>query len=138
MRIHGHSMVPALNPNELVFVGDGTASSWVPRRGEIVAARPASMGGKVLVKRVVGLPRERVRAGERAWQLDDGEFFLAGDQPEQSVDSRIFGPVRQEELLGPLRWRLWPWKLLAASSHKEGGPWGRCWPVGMWVRIAMR
>ena len=110
MRIYGHSMAPVLAPGQLVVVSKGAYESRQPTRGEIVAARPASLGGKAFVKRVVGLPNERVQVGEREWQLQEEQFFLLGDQPEHSMDSRVFGPVTRQELIGPVRLRLWPWK----------------------------
>ena len=115
VRVYGHSMAPILHPGEVVMVSDGAYDSHEPRRGEVVMARPASLGGKALVKRIVGLPHERVAVGERVWQLEDGQFFLLGDRTEHSMDSRIFGPVSREELVGPVRVRVWPWKRLVAS-----------------------
>ena len=113
MRINGHSMAPLLNPGELVLVRDGAYESWEPVVGEIVAARPSSLGGHTLVKRIAGLPRERVAVDGRQWQLADDEFFLLGDRREHSMDSRTFGPVTRQELLGPVRARVWPWKAFA-------------------------
>ena len=110
LRVYGHSMSPTLNPGELVLVDQGEYDQRQPLRGEIVAARPASFGGRALVKRVAGLPHERVKVGEREWELGDGEFFLLGDRTEHSLDSRMFGPVTQDELIGPVRLRVWPWK----------------------------
>lgn len=108
MRIYGHSMAPLLQPGEVVFVRKGEFASRPPQRGDVVAVRPASLGGTALVKRVVGLPHERVSVGERVWQLEDNEFFLLGDQPNHSLDSRVFGPVTREELIGGVRARVWP------------------------------
>jgi len=109
MRVYGHSMIPVLHPGQLVFIAKGAYASREPQRGEIVAARPASLEGKAVVKRIVGLPHERVQADGREWQLENAQFFLLGDQPEYSLDSRIFGPVSRSELIGPVRLRLWPW-----------------------------
>ena len=109
LRVHGHSMAPCLNPGELVVVREGAYESRDPQRGELVAARPASLAGRALVKRVAGLPHERVRLGDREWRLGPGEFFLLGDRMEHSLDSRALGSVKREELLGPVRLRLWPW-----------------------------
>jgi len=110
MRICGHSMAPVLNPGELVLVREGAYDSRPPTLGEIVAARPASLGGQALIKRITGLPHERVAVDGREWQLADDEFFLLGDQREHSMDSRTFGPVTRQELIGPVRARVWPWK----------------------------
>jgi type IV secretory pathway protease TraF len=116
MRVYGHSMMPTLAPGALVFVGDGAFVSREPRHGEIVAAAPTALGGQSFVKRIVGLPSERVTIGERSWQLEENQFFLMGDQVEHSMDSRIFGPVSREELIGPVRLRLWPWKVFQPMS----------------------
>jgi len=105
-------MAPHLNPGNLVYVSEGEYETGEPSRGDIVAVRPAAMGGKAFVKRLVGLPHEQVQADGKQWQLREGEFFVLGDQREHSADSRIFGPVRREELLGPVRVRVWPWKRL--------------------------
>lgn len=109
LRVYGHSMSPALNPGQLVLVREGEYGFRDPRRGEIVAARPASVGGRAFVKRVTGLPLERVAAGGREWTLGPDQFFLMGDDAQRSIDSRIFGPVARRELIGPVWARLWPW-----------------------------
>ena len=103
MRITGRSMMPTLEPGELVVVDQRAYASRAPRRDEVVAARPRAFGGKALVKRLAGFPHERVEAGGRQWQLGANEFFLLGDDREDSADSRRFGPVTREELLGPVR-----------------------------------
>ena len=113
MRIAGHSMAPVLNPGEIVLVTEGVYDSRPPALGEIVAVRPASLGGQALIKRVAGLPRERVAVDGREWQLAEDEFFLLGDRREHSMDSRTFGPVTRQELIGPVRARVWPWKAFA-------------------------
>ncbi len=107
-------MAPVLNPGELVVVQEGAYASAPPRRGDIVAARPAALGGRACVKRVAGIPHERVRVGQQEWQLREGQFFLLGDRTEHSLDSRAFGPVRREELMGPVR-QLGPGPFLFAA-----------------------
>jgi len=107
MRVQGRSMEPTLRAGQLVLVNGCAFHARAPRRGEVVAARLRALGGRALVKRVVGLPHDRValNGGER--RLGTEEFFLLGDQPDDSLDSRRFGPVKREELIGPVRP---PWK----------------------------
>ena len=118
MRVQGHSMAPTLTEGELVFVRASHTASL--RRGDIVAVRPAALGGQALVKRLVGLPYQRVELEGRQWQLGAGQFFLLGDQPNHSVDSRVLGPVTHEELIGPVVVRVWPWKVLSRSNNPGG------------------
>lgn len=103
MRITGCSMAPSLRPGEVVFVDERAYALRAPKRHELVAARPRAFGGKALVKRLVGLPRESVQLDGRRWQLGAEQFFLLGDQATDSADSRRFGPVNGDELLGPVR-----------------------------------
>ena len=119
MRIYGHSMSPLLHPGQLVLVDEDAYSAREPQLGEIVAVRPVSLGGQAVVKRIAGLPKEQIRFGGREWQLGEEEFFLVGDHSEHSLDSRIFGPVNRDEMVGPVTVRVWPWKRLS-HDHRDG------------------
>ena len=119
LRVYGHSMSPVLNPGELVLVREGGYDAREPGRGEIVAARPASLGGRVVVKRITGLPLERVECEGREWTLGPEEFFLMSDRADHGMDSRIFGPVTRRELVGPVWARLWPWKRLSNNMISQ-------------------
>jgi len=83
MRVQGRSMRPTLEPGNLVWV----APSRSPQRGDIVAARPAACGGRAIIKRITNVSH-------------DGDYFLSGDAPDDSTDSRSFGPVAFGELIG--------------------------------------
>jgi signal peptidase I len=111
---------------------------WTPSRGDIVvfdtppeAVRQCGTGG-TFVKRLIGLPGETVserdgvisidgqRLGEpyarrgslgvgpRSWQVPQGAYFLLGDNRPQSCDSREFGSVPRDHLIGPVVVVYWP------------------------------
>ena len=101
-------MRPLLRSGTLVFVDEFTYTRRHPAHGEIVAARPTALGGRACVKRVLGLPHERVACDGRAWHLGSDEYFLVGDDVENSLDSRRLGPLHREELIGRVWLRLWP------------------------------
>lgn len=46
--------------------------------------------------------------GAKAFQLADGQYFLIGDNSPQSRDSRQYGPVPSERILGIVTSRAWP------------------------------
>ena len=109
LRVYGHSMAPTLKPGELIIINERAYDVHPPQRGDMVAARPAAFGGRAFVKRIAGLPHERVTLDGREWRLGADQFFLLGDQRDDGIDSRSFGPVTRTELIGPVRLRLWPW-----------------------------
>jgi len=117
MRVSGRSMAPTLHPGELVVVNERAYARRAPRRDELVAAAPSALGGAAVVKRLAGLPHERLDVEGRRWELGEDEFFLLGDGAGHSTDSRAFGPVRRAELLGPAQLRLWPWRVLTNPSQ---------------------
>jgi signal peptidase I len=126
MLVHGESMLPTLAPGQRIAVGPLRGS---PRRGDVVVLRRPE---REVVKRVVGLPGERVRlAGGRlevdgrhvpepyAMSRPDGaveldlrlgadELLVLGDYRDRSTDSRSFGPIRRNDLIAIVRFAYWP------------------------------
>lgn len=87
IRIVGPSMEPAMRSGDWWIVR-GTSR---PRIGQVVAARHPRRPDLVIVKRVV-------RRTESGW-------WLEGDNAESSDDSRTFGSVHEDAILGVLWWR---------------------------------
>jgi signal peptidase I len=110
-----------------------------PARGDIVAVKvpPAALtrcgAGGTYVKRIVGLPGERIgerrgvvyvdgrrlsepyvepqRADTRSWgpvRVQPGQYFLMGDNRDSSCDSREWGTVSRSRLIGKLVLVYWP------------------------------
>jgi signal peptidase I len=112
-----------------------------PGRGDVVVftTPPAAsrcefgLGGGTFVKRIVGLPGDRVRGqdgfvyvnGERLEEsyldgetrdradfaereIPEGEYFMMGDNRGQSCDSRVWGPVPRENIIGEVFAVYWP------------------------------
>jgi signal peptidase I len=88
--VAGQSMHPTLRPGEWVVVDRWTLRHRPPRRGELVLLRlPGDPGGPA-VKRVSSVAP------------DGATFEVLGDNPERSRDSREFGAVGREALVGRL------------------------------------
>ncbi len=128
--VRGRSMYPTLSPEERVLFDRLAYRRDEPRRGDIVLASHPKRPRLRIVKRVVGLPGDRVAvdggrcwvngtpygeatdadapASARTWTLGDDEWLLLGDSPYASTDSRDFGPVGRD-LIHARAWLVyWP------------------------------
>jgi signal peptidase I len=122
IRTQGSSMLPTYGPGELNLVNRMAYTSSPPERGDIVAIQMA--GPHVLyVKRVIGLPGERVSVREglvqingatltepyvlnrRPWDVPEvtlgaDEYFVIGDNRGMAAGEHDFGRVDREKILG--------------------------------------
>lgn len=128
--VRGNSMEPALHDGDRLVVDRVTYNLGSVSRGDVVVLRYPRNPEVDFVKRVVGLPGDRIamRAGvlfvngEAAddygcipdrENLDElvvpqREFFVLGDNRPISCDSREFGLVAEHLLKGRVRARFWP------------------------------
>ena len=88
--IEGPSMAPTLLPGDQVLVV--TPRSY--RTGDVVVVEHPGRPGYEMVKRLRGLPGDRI--SERVLAPD--EYWIEGDFDQASTDSRQFGPVTGAEL----------------------------------------
>jgi nickel-type superoxide dismutase maturation protease len=88
--IEGPSMAPTLLPGDQVLV----VTPRFYRTGDVVVVEHPGRPGYEMVKRLRGLPGDRI--GERILAPD--EYWIEGDFDQASTDSRQFGPVTGAEL----------------------------------------
>ena len=124
VRLQGISMLPTYRDGMLNFAN--RAAFWwrEPARGDIVAIRMA--GPRVLyVKRIVGLPRERVEIAMGvvivdgvplvepavvykapwnlpAFTLGDNEYLVIGDNRVMAMENHDFGRATRDRILGKM------------------------------------
>lgn len=104
--VRGDSMSPTLTGGERVLV----LRRWVdrrPRRDDVVVARPPLPGAPQLwIKRVRAVTGERAVGRDFHTRLDreivlsDREVFLVGDHEAASFDSRQYGAVSIDDIIG--------------------------------------
>jgi signal peptidase I len=134
-QVSGLSMEPHIRSGEYVIINTFAYRIGAPRRGEIVAFRHDSGARTVFIKRVVGLPGERIRIDRGKVYVDGrslnepyvaltddrsfaevsvppGSVYVLGDNRANSEDSRVFGPVPDDRLIGRAIAGIWPPRML--------------------------
>lgn len=86
-RVKGNSMLPLLKPEEEVLIYLRFHHHQSLNVGDIVVAKHPHRNDLQIIKRVDFISEE-------------GKLFLRGDNPEESTDSRQFGMVCLEEIIG--------------------------------------
>ncbi len=114
-------MDPSLSKGEWVLVLRLHAFSRAPSNGDIVFFESQSSFEKS-IKRVYASPGERVSklfdGKPMDIQLKDNHFFLLGDNLNESLDSRHYGPIHLNQISGKVLWVVWPLSSLRwAGEH---------------------
>jgi len=135
--VQGQSMQPTLVERDRLFVNKIVYDFGTPSRFDVVVLRDPSddIGKKdFLVKRIVGIPGDTIEVkdhylyvnGERQSEsytdtevqdpdfgpltLEKDHYFVMGDNRHEgkSKDSRIFGSITSDEIVGKAEFIFWP------------------------------
>jgi signal peptidase I len=137
--VKGASMEPNFHDHEYLVIDEISYRFRAPARGDIVVFRYPNDPSQYFIKRVVGVPGDRVKiadndvwiyganspegvrldestylassvptAGDKDVTLAPDEYFLMGDNRTASLDSRSFGPVTRDFIVGRVWVRGWP------------------------------
>jgi signal peptidase I len=130
-RVYGQSMEPNLHTDQRLVIEKISYRFHGPRRGDVVVIHDPSGGPELLIKRVVGLPGERVTVADgrvyidsvpldepylvqetqgsgRSWVVPPLHIFVMGDNRGASRDSRVFGPISLSQIVGHAVFHYWP------------------------------
>lgn len=129
--VSGTSMNPNFNDGESIVVNKFSYLFNEPERGDIVLVEEE---GKKYLKRVVGISEELITIkdcsifvnnnqmeesytrgdctfGNQNVSLGEGQYYVLGDnrEPNQSTDSRIYGPILKNKILGKVTYKWDGW-----------------------------
>ena len=133
VKVEGGSMEPGLEDQERIFINKLAYRLEAIERGDVIVFRYPRDTRKNFIKRVIGLPGDRVRVGDGhvylnghllpehyvpEEYLDSGSspeirvpadsYFLLVDHRSMSKDSREFGPVSRSYIYGKAVFGYWP------------------------------
>lgn len=139
VRVDGFSMRPTLEDGEFVLVSRMSYKFSEYERGDIVVFHFPLDPNEELIKRVIGLPGDHVRveggqvflngqlleeayiaeaprySGE--WVVTEGFLFVLGDNRNNSNDSKDWGLLPQENVVGKAVLIYWPPPMWGALDH---------------------
>ena len=141
VRVDGFSMMPTLHDSEFVLVNKLAYRTGSPTRGDIIVFRSVSTPDLDLIKRVIGLPGDKVliRGGrvivngqtldepyiaaapnyDGEWLVPSGYLFVLGDNRNDSSDSHVWGYLPIQNVIGKALLIYWPPPMWNVLDHPE-------------------
>jgi len=148
--VKGASMEPNFFDHEYLIIDELSYRFHTPVRGDIVVLRYPNDPKQFFIKRVVGLPGETVEISgghvkifndahpngtvldvkayldqdtqtTRTVTLKSDEYYVLGDNRIASLDSRYFGPIKRDMVVGRVWLRGWPldrWRLFESPNYQ--------------------
>lgn len=136
--VSGASMQPTLDTGDYLVIDQISYELHEPKRNDVVVFRYPNDPDKFYIKRIIGLPGETVEIADDTTtitntenpdgfvldesyvtlgsignqtvneELAEDEYFVLGDNRESSSDSRVWGPLPEDNLVGRALLRLLP------------------------------
>lgn len=91
LKVNGQSLSPRFQQGDFVIISKIPFLFTPPRPGDVVAFLQPGYG--ILIKLIDSVDES------------NGDLLVTGTQPD-SVDSRIFGPVRRSDIMGKVIWHV--------------------------------
>jgi len=140
--VKGESMDPTYMEKDYLIINQFSYKIFrqEPERGEVIVFRAPIQQKDFYLKRIIGLPGERVKVeegkvivynedhpqgivieedylvettpGSSSVTLGSDQYFVLGDNRNASYDSRRFGPINRDSIVGRTWIRGWPFNKL--------------------------
>jgi len=130
VRVENVSMKPTLQPGEFLLVNRVAYKLGEPSIGDIIVFHAPGVSDLDYIKRIIGLPGDEVRVEGQTvyvnnqplyepyiadapnysgtWTVPQGEYFVLGDNRNNSSDSHLWGFVPEEDIVGRALLIYWP------------------------------
>lgn len=136
--VDGHSMDPNLTNAEYLIVNKLSYKLHEPKRGDIIVFTAPGTPEYDYIKRIIGLPGEKISIKNSKLYINDtlfkeeyldknitttiqgnkkatlevtlseNEYFVLGDNRDHSSDSRVWGPLPKENIIGKAWFVVYP------------------------------
>lgn len=141
VRVDGLSMLPTLQDGEFVLVNRLAYRLGTPNRGDIIVFRSTTQPDLDLIKRIIGMPGDKIRIGNGKvqvngvvirepyinaaprysgqWTVTAGHLFVLGDNRNDSSDSHAWGLLPLQNVIGKGVLIYWPPPEWAMIDHVQ-------------------
>lgn len=135
--VSGNSMIPTYQDKDYLIIDEISYRFDEPERGDVIVFRFPHEPSKFLIKRIAGLPNETVqitddtvtitnesnpdgflweqgiitttgRKADQTMELGENDYFVLGDNRNESADSRVWGRLPRKYITGRPILRLYP------------------------------
>lgn len=140
--VKGESMQPNFQNGDYLIIDEISYRFREPQRGEVIVFKYPQNESQLFIKRIIGVPGEKIEinnnaikvtkkdgqlvdlketsylpssietAGNMNITLENNQYFMLGDNRQFSYDSRRFGVVNKNEIIGKVFLRAWPFASL--------------------------
>lgn len=141
--VKGQSMEPNFEDGDYLIIDELSYRLREPQRGEVIVFKYPVNPSQRYIKRIIGLPGETIEikdgeitvyerdleikvldessylpvvlqaADSLSVTLSDNEYFVLGDNRSASYDSRRWGTLPREDIIGRVFIRAWPFAAIA-------------------------
>lgn len=135
--VQGASMYPTFETGQYIIIDQLSYRFGEPERGDVITFKYPEDPSVFFIKRIIGLPGEKITVdgdvvtitqpgvgtfvltepyanfdgpsfGRQTYELGEDEYFVMGDNRPKSSDSRLWGPLPEENIMGKAFFRLLP------------------------------
>lgn len=137
-KVSGNSMLSTLHNGEYILTDKVSYKIGQPQYGDIIVFKNPRDESQDFVKRIIGLPGDSIKIinntilvngqpineyylppqiktearnfpeDENPYQVNSDQYYVLGDNREHSSDSREWGTITKEEIIGKVFFRYWP------------------------------
>lgn len=147
-KVSGNSMIPTMHNGDYLITEKVSYRFRNPKDGEIIVLKNPRDESQDFIKRIIAIPGDTIQISNKMIFLNgqplqedylppgtptpagafltegtlvkvaDNQYFVIGDNREHSSDSREWGPVTKEEIVGKALFRYYPIQAIGLLTNK--------------------
>lgn len=151
-KVSGNSMIPTLHNGDYILTDKLSYRFGTPKRGDIIVLKNPRNESQDFIKRIIALPNESIKVEKDSVYINNlllsetylpkatdtragaflpegmtvkvspRQYYVFGDNRPSSSDSREWGGITREEIVGRAFFRYWPLQSFGFIGQKVKNP----------------